>query len=202
MKDIMDFIRSTGQYAYACARARSISTRLKTIPRETPEALESSVEKELIDLEHKLIAMSPDEIKEALKTFFEGRREVENLKVQFRKYYATKRRAEGVQLLRGSNWGRFVKEGMRNRAIELALDRAWFSALKKTKLQNFAIMLEHQYTRWYEARLQGKHPKFNPRALVKKFALEEPLGWPPLLAAWYDKLEQIRLRRHSAWESY
>lgn len=194
--------KEIGAYAYACARVRAMLPKLKKIPRETPAVLEKNVGREVAEFENKLISLSPQSVRSDIELFIRGKREVEALKIKFRQMYNQKRRSEGIRLLKASEYGEFVQEKVKNRMVELALDRAWFKKLRRTQLRDFVVRLEAAYMHWFEGRSAGKKIEFEPKKIIEKFASENPLSWGVILLAYYTKLEQIKNRRKVAWAGY
>jgi hypothetical protein len=202
MKDLLSFIQDTGDYAYASARCRAIIGSLKNAPRQTKEAFESSIQDELGAFEKKLVRIAPASLKEDLAFFFQSKRDVEELKIQFRRYHLDKKRREGLKVVSMSTWGSLVKEKMSNREVELALDSRWFHVMKTTRFREFVIDLEQLYLVWYKHRSAGKRFDYDPLLSINKIANSNPLGWGVLLKCYYEKLKQAQMRRRMAWEGY
>jgi hypothetical protein len=202
MSQLGGFIRDLGENAYASGRSRTILRNLEYIPRETHQVLESKIDKELKEFEDKLISFCPNSVKDDLTLFLKGKREIEELKIQFRNYHKERKRREGIKVLQYSKWGEKIEEKMSNKEIELTLDKQWFHVMKSTKFREFIIDLEQLYMQWYKSRSEGKKFTMDPMPLIDGITNKDPLGWGVVLKCYYKKLEQIQKRRKAAWEGY
>jgi len=71
------------------------------------------------------------------------------------KMYNQKRRSEAIRVLKASEYGEFVQEKVKDRMVELALDKAWFKKLRRTQLRDFIVRLEAAYMNWFDGRRQA-----------------------------------------------
>jgi hypothetical protein len=202
MKQLAGLVRDVGEYSYASGRCRAIINKLRQTPRETHQIFEAKIEKELEEFENKLIKLSPGSLKNDLELFLHGKREVNQLKIQLRKYHRDRKRREGIKVLKLSRWGKLVDDKMSNKEVEIALDKQWFRTLKSTTFREFIIDLEQLYEEWYRSRNDGKKFDFDPMPLVNKITSMNPLGWGIILRCYYTKLKQIENRRKAAWGGY
>lgn len=202
MNPLVSFIQDSGEYAYASARCKAIIGSLKELPRQTKDSFEAGIDAEIRAFEEKLVRIAPTSLKEDLKLFFESRREVEALKVQFRKYHLDHKRREGISVIKLSRWGAQVNDRMSNREVELALDSGWFHRMKATAFRDVIIDMQKLYETWYKHRAEGKRFDYDPLPLVERISNRSPSGWAVILKCYYEKLAQVKLRRRMAWEGF
>lgn len=202
MNQLFNILRDTGDYAYATARCRAMINKMQQVPRETREIFESNIDRELEEFEKKLVRISPASLRDDLEFFFRSRREIEQLKTEFRKYNFDKKRREGLKIIKLSKWGNLVQEKMSNREVELALDKQWFHAMRSTAFREFIIDLEQLYMKWYRIRSEGKKFEFDPMPVINHQLASGPFGWAVILKCYYTKLKQIQNRRKMAWEGF